>query len=510
MLNRLNDNISFIFLDRIESVNIRKSDGNIPLEMNFETLADLMGDFERTEKKREVNGFIPVRFKPEPEWIPNKDGNYRIDDNVSEVTMAVIDLDRPGALEKAREIYKDHEFIIHSTHSHTKDTPYKYRMILKLEHPIPVSEWNSFFYKLVMPIDADTSCSNVSRGYYMPSHSPSAGLDPYYEHNHGKSLTVDFVESQGRNYEKQLRKTNNPDMLNAFLYRISDKPILEGRRDPFDGRVRKDNITHSRIDCTYNGYFDRHKKRIQEHLEKNDNRHNFAMTVIYNEFKMHKESVDIPSLVAFMYRASQEYSSKAMHFGDTPRELPHLVDSALQRLGNVAKPPSEFINKLRASCQRAKAMSIQVINTGDSSFWKFPEKPQRNKIAAKVIGNSFDDYQIAFRDEIISFGKDKNWQKFAKSVLSSASNPDDPKEVYNLSRFVLKKTDDFFEKVLKRPIDKNKLQSTLADFTRTFAGDNEKLKKSIMFGFGSYQREMKQLKEVPDDKLKRQSSGLNP
>lgn len=509
MFNRLNDNISFIFLPRIDSVEIRESEGNTPLEMNFETLADLMTDFEITEEKSEVNAFIPVRFKPESEWVPNKHDNYRIDDNVSEVTMAVIDIDRPGALEKAREAYKDHEYIIHSTHSHTKDTPYKYRMILKLEHPIPVSEWKPFFYKLVMPIEADTSCSNVSRGYYMPSHSSNAGIEPYYEYNPGKALTVEYVENQGRSFEKQLRKANDPDLLNAFLYKISEKPSLEGRRDPFDGRIRKDNITHSRVDCTYEAYFERHKKRIKEHLEQNDNRHNFAMTVIYNEFKLHKEMVDIPSLVTFMYRASQEHSSKAMHFGDTPRELPHLVDSALQRLGTVAKPASEFVSKLRASCQRAKAMSIQVINTGDKSFWKFPEKPKRNKTKEKMLGKSFDEYETAFRDQLRSYAKDKNWPKFAQSVLSSASDLSDHKEVYNLSRFVLKKTDDFYSKVMKRPIQKDKFQTALADFSRRFAGDNESLKKSIMFGFASYQKEMKQL-EPKTEKVEHKQSGPNP
>lgn len=497
MLSQLKNDISFVFLDRIESLDIRESEGNSPLEMNFESFASLMEDFEVTEDKSQVNAFIPVRFKPESEWVANNHGNVRIDDNVAEVTMAVLDIDSPGALEQAKEAYKDHEYIIHNTHSYTKDTPYKFRMILKLEHPIPVEEWPSFFYKLVMPIGADTACSNVSRGYYMASISPSAGINPHFEYNKGKALTVDFINQQGEKYEKDLRQSNDVDKLNRYLYRVTERPEMEGRRDPITGNIRKDNVIHSRIDCTYEGYYKRHEKRIKEHLEENDHRNPFATTVIYNEFKMFKEAVDIPSLVAFLYRASLEHSSKPLHHGNTPSELPHLVDSAVHRIGSIAKPSSEFIRKLRASCNKAKAMCIQVMNTGDKSFWKFPDKPKRIAENKNVIETSFKEYEVEFKPELESFYKNRSWRKFAESILKSANDKNDPKEIYHLSRFVLKKTDDFFAKVLERKIDKSKFEDTLRSFSNDFAGDNDRLKAAINIGFSSYKDEMSQLKQMP-------------
>lgn len=514
MLNRLKESISYVSLPNIHHVDIR-DEPDLFKKASFDTFADLMEDVIETEEKSSVEAFLPVRFKPQEEWVQNSHGNERIDENVLEVTMAVIDLDKPGAREKAEEVFKDHEYIIHSTHSYTKETPYKYRMILKLEHPIPVSEWKPFFYKMVLPIDGDTSCSNVSRGYYMASHSPSAGIDPYFDHNPGKALTLDFVNKLSKQNVKDLAHSENEkdkEKLRLYQYRINPESKPSGKVDPFSGKIVNDNVVSSRVDCTYEAYCKRHKDLITEELQQNDNRHNFALRAIYNEFLENKDLVDIPSLVMFMHRAAYENSSKALHLGDTPRELPHLVESALDRLKNVTKPASEFTGKLRAANQKAKAMCIQVMATSDTSNWKFPAKPKRpERVKKNLLAADDKDLSVRFKDEIEKYRSDKNWRGFAEAVLSSA-DLDDGAQVYDYARFVLQVTDETYRDVMKRTIQKEKFENLLADFQRTFSGDNEKLRKGLAFGFNSYKKEMKQLtSDAPSQpKRKHESGGLNP
>lgn len=99
----------------------------------------------------------------------------RRNDNVRSVSMAVFDFDKGQLPETIRELFKDFNYVIYSTHSHTKAEP-KFRLVLPLKDPLP-----SETFKLAWPFGVegmDPSCKDLARIFYLPScpkeHEPEA------------------------------------------------------------------------------------------------------------------------------------------------------------------------------------------------------------------------------------------------------------------------------------------------------------------------------------------------
>lgn len=322
--------------------------------------------------------FIPAKFKPRDEWVlsdSDKKPSFRNDANIESISMAVLDLDTPGAREKAEALFKDYEYIIYSTHSYTRDTPYKFRIVLKLNESIQGNVWPEYFNTLIAQIDADKSCGNLSRVFYFPSHNPSARIRPYVHHNDGKTMSHEDIKGIKRDYEASLTPEER-DKFNSITNPSSAVGANRGKRHMSGEFIPFYELSNNSIDLSYEGM----KSRLKDFLPiliDADNRHDFAMRVSSSEVAKHGSRVDIFQLVQFIYKASTEYGTKPLtdHSGDTRKELPELISSAVSKYApDLVSGENPHFKDLR-SYVREVVTKVEQLAITDS--WSFPTKPRK-------------------------------------------------------------------------------------------------------------------------------------
>lgn len=379
MSRKSNEKISLIDLSS-------RNDGAIEdgvVDLSWKDVLELLSRHHQREKK-DGPCFIPVRLKPREDWVlskPRKDvvPTYRNDENVESITMAVLDLDKEGALEKAEAMFKENEYIIYSTHSYRKDAPHKFRMVIRLDNPIPAENWPGAFKRLVSKIDADRSCGNYSRLFYYPSTTPDADMPPIFRHHNGEALSLAKIMEIPLSEEQQKKESRQ--------YKNNDFFVQE--RKHFTGKSVENSPIDRHIDYSYEGICKRHQSGISE-LVSSDSRHNFALSVSAREVGMLGGRANIHAMVQFMYRAAEQYSSKPLSAGDTPQELPEIIESAFIKYAPdvVSKKGAinrTFIEHIARIVDDVEAIAI----TGKWSF-QSPGK-ERKKAAGITMGVSHDD-----------------------------------------------------------------------------------------------------------------------
>lgn len=533
MLQEFEDEITFMRLPNIEASKIRNGSGCQSYTISFQKFVEeWCGFFHETDVKEDVPAFIPGEFKDpnEDDWVVNDKGNERIYQNMRRVSLLGLDFDSSmeiggkKLIDHAKEVFKDHEYFIHSTHSRTRQNPDKYRMLLKLEHPIAIDEWKSFVHKIIAPLGADSSCSNPSRGFYFPScidrNNPDNAdkfIEPYKEYHPGRSLTLEFVDNLSKNYQSQLKKAGKTEDLKNYLWKTSEKTQIEGKRHPAGGIV-KDNVVHSQVDTSYEGYVKRHMPSIKEHLA-DGRRHNFALSAIMREFQIYRDMVDVSSLVMFLYKAAEDYSDTYLYMEgapsedrklysnaddfqtlryqrsrrDTPEELEEMITSAVRGTSNMTKSAQQFVSRLDAA-KRSAELASQTNN------WIFRKPKRLTKDAKKSDGLS--ECVENCKEAINRFHTEKNWSNFVNEMLGEVAKDTDlePEEKAKEIRFrcqaIMKTVDEFYEKnqaVLKRGIDTDAFNKQLVSVASEIGGKDRSLKMSILTGFESYKKNMTQL-----------------
>lgn len=530
MLQEFEDKIVFMLLPNIEASKLGPGTGCEAKEVSFQQFVEgYCGDFIETDVKENVPAFIPGSFKDPSEWITNDKGSERIWQNMGKVSLLGLDFDDSitingkKTIDNAREVFKDHEYFIHSTHSRTKQNPDKYRMLIKLEHPIAVEEWKAFVHKIIAPLGADSSCSNPSRGFYFPScidrnnpENASKFIEPYSEYHPGRALTLEFVDQIAKDYQNFLRKAGRSDDLKNYLWKTSEKTQIEGKRHPAGGIV-KDNVVHSQVDTSYESYVKRHMPSIKEHLV-DGRRHNFALSAIMREFQIYRDMVDVSSLVMFLYKAAEDYSDSYLYMEgsptedrkthtkpedffalknqrsrrDTPEELEEMIASAIRSTSNMTKPASRFVSRLDAAKKSAEVAS-------QTNNWVFRKPKRPNKEAEKK--DELSEVMDNLSDVISSFNL-RNWNEFVHSMLGDVVNDkemDSSKratEIRYRCQAIMKTVDDFYaanSDKLKRGINTEAFNKELISVASKIAGKDKALKMSILTGFESYKKHMTQL-----------------
>lgn len=302
---------------------------------------------------------------------------FRNDDNVEAVTMIVLDLDEPGALETARRVFQEHDFVVYSTHSYCREKTYKFRMLIHLDEPIPAEQWRTAFACLQAAVPVDSQCKNESRLYFWPSHHPQSGLRPHWEQNRGRPVTLEDLYEIGRRH--------GYDAIEAPITRRSTAQQAHGElsamRDPRErvrdylGRERSiESLLRAGQQLSWHAFLERHADSIRQ-LEQTDSRHEFALSVTSREVMQFRENTDIERLVQFLYRGAEEYASRGLTTGNTPDELPEMLESALLKLHNPITPPAK---RIQSAIERAEAAL-------ESGKWDFPETPTRPPALAEVL-----------------------------------------------------------------------------------------------------------------------------
>lgn len=362
MFKRFIDNdISFVDLQRVGDTDVESG----LVELSWEAVVKLMSTHIYSAQK-DRRCFIPGKFKPRGEWVMamSDKETFRNDANVEAITMIVLDLDEEGAREKAEVLYSEYEYIIYSTHSYTKDTPYKFRMILRLEAPIPVSEWPSCFNAMIYPIDGDKSCGRSSSVFYFPAHNPKAGIRPFFYHHEGRMVSANDIS---RFKEKSEQKYGDDLVSGVKSY---TKPVEKAH---FSGS--KVDFVRGSIDYTYEGMKERFKHNLKN-LSDTNQRHNFAMRVIGREISIMKNEVNLFMLVQFIFRASTEYGDRPLTHpaSDTAKEIPELISSAIYKFApDLVSGESPAYKDLRGQVRSivSKVFEMALLNK-----WSFEEKPR--------------------------------------------------------------------------------------------------------------------------------------
>ncbi len=120
-------------------------------------------------KKREKDhaGWIPASLKIQPVG--------RKQENIEKLYFVVLDCDGGISVADAAAILEGYEAVIHTTYSHTKDSP-KFRAVLPLAEPIGPDQIKPFFDFMQERFDnkLDRACMEPARMFYLPACPPDS------------------------------------------------------------------------------------------------------------------------------------------------------------------------------------------------------------------------------------------------------------------------------------------------------------------------------------------------
>jgi hypothetical protein len=325
-------------------------------DMSWSSLVQMMSKHEVRANKNGLS-IIPAKFKPRDQWVlsvPREDytPTYRNQENVEAITIAIIDIDREGGLDAAKEVLKDFEYLVYSTHSYTANTPYKFRAVIRLQEAIPVENWPLAFACLVKQIDADKQCGNADRLYFLPAVSPKAGIAPYFEHHRGRVMGYEDILKLGGDNPAELLSKKIQEKKNRRHFAGNDNESLLSVTD--------------QLMWTWDAMLHRNKELVDS-FKADDSRHHFALRTIGREVGQFKERVNLSALFSFLYKAAALYGSKPMNRGNTPREIPEFVESAFRKYVPGENPLKGYEDINGMPLRRAIDRAIQEADVSSST-----------------------------------------------------------------------------------------------------------------------------------------------
>lgn len=497
MFEVFDKSIQFVDLQDVNDTDIESG----LIDTTWEGIVPRMKTHDYMAQKNKGRCFIPATLKPRENWVLSDSDkpSFRNDNNIDSISIAVVDLDELGSREKAEELFKEYEYILYSTHSYTKDKPYKFRMVLKLDEPISADIWPDCFNTLISPIDADKSCGNLSRVFYFPSHNPSAGIRPYAYHNaDGRALTLDDIAAIKSDYQASL----SPEEREKFNNHGVTQPGAKRGKRHISGEVTPYyKLGSNSIDFSYSGMKDRLSAFLPLLID-DDNRHDFAMRASGSEVAKLGNRVDLFQLVQFLYKASTEHGSKPLTdtSGDTRKELPELISSAVYKFApDLVTGDNPHFKDLRGYVREVVTKVEQIAIT---ESWSFPSKPRKfnpmnearkevEKLTSSNIDNTYDGWRSRHILSIRSLVENGDHSEFAKSIIKDEFNSQgDLTNINTMGQFIFYCIKAYEVKVKKYPdinakIDesKNLLISNVDLLIPENKSNDDKIKKFLETSF---------------------------
>lgn len=379
--------------------------------------------WHRIREKKDGAAFIPVMTKLEREWQlvypKNQDTppHFRGDVNMEALTSLVIDLDKPGALETAETIFAGYEYIIYSTHNFTAETPYKFRMVVRLIEPIAMENWPMCFESLKSRIELDPVCRNPSRCYFYPSHSPNSNIAPKAYHVPGKAIGIDEILG----FASDKEAISNP---NSFRYKQLPASARVRSRRHFSGMVvgQYDNVGDE-IDVSMEAMSERHSKSLQSY-EIGGSNHNFALEVTGREIALYGPKVDIKSLILFVYKAAS-VGGKGIETGNTGSEIPGMIVTGMMKYA------PEALDKIMADIDGDINRYLSSLVRWASLNYKDAPMNRADLERAKAKTNGASDFYTVLRARhtpfIVEYVTSGDFRKLLKQVLVMELRVSSPK-----------------------------------------------------------------------------------
>jgi hypothetical protein len=386
----------------------------------------------RLRNRKDGEGFMPVMMKHEAEWQlvypQQKPGkvqqppHYRGDINIEAITALVIDLDKPGALDQAEELFAGYEYCVYTTHNYSLATPWKYRMVLRLFEPILVEHWPSCFESLKTRIELDVSCCNPSRFYYYPSHSKeNSDIKPKAYHRPGTAISMDDILGMARDQEDVIKASR------AIKFRAPSSqkhvPLVH-----FTGtHVSRFDAVPDQVDMSWATLCERHKPSLDDYRLEGSN-HRLALTITAREIGKMGHKTDIKSLLLFIFQAAHDEGSKPIEAGDTMDEMPGFIATGIWKYAR------ELYEKIEAEHSDIIGWLSSMVRWAYTNY-KTERLPEPPKPAAEVIAApeatdkqstyaAFKERHRAFLREFVATGDSK---LLLKQVLQHELKSSSPK-----------------------------------------------------------------------------------
>ena len=377
MLDALSDDIHFLVLRHQADTDIESGLRN----GTWEAICTLLSKHSRVADKRHAPRLLPVKFKQRDLWQLSRqrqgaEPSYRNDGNIEAVTVLVMDLDVPGAKEKATEFFRDFDYILHSTYSYSPEAPYKFRMAVRLQEPVPFDEWGSVYDAIAEQVDSDRQCRNPSRVYSLPTAPAGSNVSPVVERNHGRSggVSLQLLRSWATAHETRRHRS---------------APV---ERVHFGGDDATPEPGEVAIPYSYSALQKRHKGSIDT-LRQDDSRHFFALRVARAEISRFGSKTNVPLLIEFIYRASYDHSSKPITAGNTGEELPDIIESAFLKYNDGAYDPVALQRQINSGMATAVQSQTSGIWQMDLQRWHASDK----------ANSAFDQMSQHYRESVLKY-----------------------------------------------------------------------------------------------------------
>lgn len=378
----------------------------------------------RISDKKDGRGFMPVMMKTEDEWVElfaktdvkKENPHYRGDVNIEAITSLVIDCDQPGSIEKAEEVFQGFEYVVYSTHNFRPETPWKFRMVLRLHEPIPVANWTMCFEAMKSRIDIDPSCCNPSRLYYYPSHPVSSNISPRAYHREGEAISMEQI----------LALAANPELIDKTKitkYHKIDHSQRINKRRHFSGQDISRYDVVDNIDFSFKRYSDDHKASIQNYIIE-DSRHNLALTVTGREIGKYGPKTDYKSLLVFLFKVAEEHGTRGMETGDTPDEIPGMIITAMMKYAPEAYEQGMDEHEGKLEQWLASMTTWASIHYKEA---RLPSPPRPNEKKIEKGGDYYPVIRERQKKNLESFMKNHDFDLLTVRVLSQELRAESPR-----------------------------------------------------------------------------------
>lgn len=420
--------------------------------------------------------YMPVLLKPRDEWqelwtkeikdattgrlIKPSTMHYRGDINIEAITALVIDLDEVGALEVGQKLFANYERIVHSTHTYTPETPWKFRMVIRLQEPIPVENWPICFEALKSRIKLDPKCCNPSRLYYYPSHNPASNIAPRADHYLGSAITIDDILSLAA--DKEALSQVKPVRYKPQASRTG----IRTRRHFSGAVVGHYDAVPDQVNVSFAAMQERHKSSIDSFLNDGSN-HNLALTISGREIQMYGPKADLKSLILFIFKAGFDGKS-SIETGNTVNELPGMI------ITGMMKYSPEALDKLMQDHDgNPEPQLASLVRWASLNYRDAPMTIDEIKKPSTESGSYYQVLRERHRPFLESYVKSGDVKELFRQVLKIELRNEKPK-YKEIAHALVTYQHGYYSKILKKPDEAAwaAVHSDMSHLTRMFSPKN--------------------------------------
>jgi hypothetical protein len=133
---------------------------------------------------------------------------------------------------------------------------------------------------------------------------------------------------------------------------------------------------------------------------KKGSRHSFALRVIGAEVMRFGENVDLSKTIQFIFRATEEHDNISLSKGNTPKEIPEIISTALasSNIDRKVLNSNSFLQKIRSDIQHGLDTSFKAEKSGNWNFVDFTQEKGAYSTTPKSVLSRYSLYVDRYKD----------------------------------------------------------------------------------------------------------------